>query len=63
MRATPNWARLAIGAAAKMQKTTAITVAAPVMTLAVRSSPKAMAASLSPSRSQCSRIRISRKTA
>ena len=42
-RPTPSWETVATGAAAKQAKTAIMIAAAPVMTLAVRSRPKAIA--------------------
>jgi len=51
VRPIPIWLTVAIGAAAKETKTAAMIAAAPVITPAVRSNPKEIAARLSPSTS------------
>ena len=59
----PIWLTVATGAVAKEAKTAAMIAAAPVITPAVLSRPKRIAAALSWSRSQRSRMRARRKTA
>ena len=63
VRPRPIWLTVATGAIAKETKTAAMIAAAPVITPAVLSRPKRIAAALSPCSRYFSRIRARRKTA